>query len=53
MHTPGHTTSTLFILAPAPTGGSLLVYNLVAAVAAGIVVATIALIYHYSKEEKI
>ncbi len=53
MHTPGHTISTLFIPAQAATEESIVVYNPETAMAAGIVVATIALIYHYSKEEKI
>lgn len=47
------TGSTLFILAPAATGESLVVYNLAAAAAAWIVVAAIAFIYHKSKEEKL
>ena len=47
------TGSTLFILAPAATGGSLVVYNLATAAAVWIVVAAIVLIYHKSKEERI
>lgn len=46
------TGSTLFILAPAATGGSLVVYNLAAAAAAWMVVAATALVTHKSKEEK-
>lgn len=47
------TGSTLFILAPAATGGSLVAYNLAAAAAAWIVVAAVAMIHHKLKEEKI
>ena len=47
------TGSTLFILAPTATGGSLVVYNLAAAATVWIVVAAIVLIYHKSKKEKL
>lgn len=46
------TGSTLFILAPAATGASLVIYNLAAAAAVWIVVAAIVLINHKSKEKK-
>jgi len=47
------TANTLFILVPAATGRSLIVYNLAAAVVAWVVIAAIALIDRRSKEVKI